>query len=195
MPDAPAQPPLRADARRNIEKIVQAAIDCFGRNPDSTLGEVAQAAGVGRVTLYGHFPSREILIEAALERALTEGDRVLDSVDLSGPPFEALRRLIEASWSLTAQAGGVLEAARTVLPAGRIHELHAKPQQRVDELISRGQAEGAFRTDLPAAWLASTMHHVMKGAASDVAAGQLKQDDVGRLIADVIVGAYSPPAS
>ena len=192
-PPTPTQTPQRADARRNVEKIIQAAIECLGRDPDATLGEIAQAARVGRVTLYGHFPSRESLIEAALVRALEDGDRILDAVDLSGPPTQALRSLIEVSWQLTAQAGTVLEAAQTVLPPGRILELHAKPEQRLNDLIHRGQAEGVFRTDLPASWLASTMHHVMKGAASDIAGGRLDQDDAGRFIAEVILGAFSPP--
>jgi TetR/AcrR family transcriptional repressor of mexCD-oprJ operon len=193
MPDPAARSPQRADALRNIEKIIQAAIECLSRDPDATLGEIAQAAGVGRVTLYGHFPSREVLIEAAVVRALSNGNRVLDSVDLEGPPLEALRTLIETSWKLTAQVGTVVDAALAVLPPGRLHELHATQERRVNDLIDRGQREGVFRDDLPAAWLASTMHYVMKGAAADVSAGRLDQDAAGHLIADVIVGAYSPP--
>ncbi len=193
MADTASPPALRADARRNIEKIIQAAIERLGRNPDATLGEIAAAAGVGRVTLYGHFPSRELLIEAAVVRALADGERVLESVDLDGPPLDVLRALIEASWKLTAQAGGVVDAAQAVLPPGRLHELHATPERRVNELIDRGQREGAFRGDLPAAWLVSTMYYVIKGAAIDVAAGRLDQDAAGSLIADVVVGAYTPP--
>jgi hypothetical protein len=82
-----------------------------------------------------------------------------------------------------------------VLSPARIHELHARPEQRVNDLIRRGQAEDTFRTDLPADWLASMMHHVMKGAAADVSAGRLSQEDAGRFIAEVVVGAYSPRAS
>jgi hypothetical protein len=70
--------------------------------------------------------------------------------------------------------------------------LHATPERRVNDLIDRGQREGAFRTDLPGTWLASTMHYVMKGAAVDVAAGRLDQDAAGSLIADVVVGAFTP---
>jgi AcrR family transcriptional regulator len=193
MHDPATRSPQRADARRNIEKIIQAAIACLSRDPNATLGEIAQAAGVGRVTLYGHFPSRDVLIEAAVVRALSDGDRILDSVDLDGPPLEAVRALIETSWKLTAQAGTVVDAALAALPPGRLHELHATPERRVNDLIDRGQREGAFRDDLPVEWLASTMHYVMKGAAMDVAAGRLDPDVAGALIADVIVGAYSPP--
>jgi TetR/AcrR family transcriptional repressor of mexCD-oprJ operon len=182
----------RADARRNIEKILEAAVACLSRDPDASVGEIAQAAGVGRVTLYGHFASREALIEAALTRLLDEGDQVLAAVDLSGDPREALRALIESGWLLTAQAGAVLDAALGTLPPGRIQELHAKPAQRLEDLIRRGQSEGVFRADLPASWLASALHHVMKGAVVDVGKGRLDSADAARFISETVLGALRP---
>lgn len=194
MTSTASKAPQRADARKNVEKIIQAAIECLGRDPDASLGQIAQTAGVGRVTLYGHFPSRELLVEEALVRVLADGDEVLETVDLTGDPSRALRSLIESSWQLTAQASTILEAGQATLPPGRIHDLHAKPEQRVNDLIRRGQAESVFRSDLPASWLASTMHHVMKGAAADIAAGRLDPNDAAHLIAEVVLGAYSTHA-
>ncbi|HWM16041.1 MAG TPA: TetR/AcrR family transcriptional regulator [Microbacterium sp.] len=191
MTSTEAKAPQRADARRNVEKIVVAAVECLSRDPSASLGEIAQAAGVGRVTLYGHFPSREVLVEAALTRVLADGDEVLQALDLSGDPVEALRSLVASSWRLTAQASAVLEAAQEVLPPGRIRELHAKPERRANDLIRRGQAEGVFRSDLPADWLAATTHHVMKGAAADIAAGRLDEGDAAHFISEVIIGALA----
>jgi AcrR family transcriptional regulator len=182
----------RADARRNAEKILEAAIACLSRNPEASVSEIAQAAGVGRVTLYGHFASREALIQAALTRLLDEGDQVLATLDLSGDPREAFRALIERGWLLTAQAGAVLEAARGTLPPGRIQELHAKPAQRVEDLIRRGQSEGVFRADLPASWLTSALHHLIKGAAVDVSRGRLDSADAPRFISETFLAALRP---
>jgi TetR/AcrR family transcriptional regulator, mexCD-oprJ operon repressor len=189
MPGVETGAPRRADARRNIEKILEAAVASLSRDPEASVGEIAQAAGVGRVTLYGHFGSREALIEAALTRVLEEGDQILDALDLSGDPREALRALIESGWLLTAQAGSVLEAARGTLPPGRVQELHVKPAQRVEELIRRGQSEGVFRADLPASWLTSTLHHLMKGAAADVSGGRLDSADAPRFISETFLAA------
>lgn len=186
--------PLRADAQQNIERILEAAIDCLGHNPDASMADIAKCAGVGRVTLYGHFPSRENLVEAALTRLLDRGEAALREVDLSAEPGQALEALIESSWLLTAQAGALLEAAQSLLPPGRVHELHAEPERRVIELIERGRADGTFRRDLPVAWLANVMHYLMKGAAADVAAGHLDSAEVPRLIAASVRGAFTPPA-
>jgi TetR/AcrR family transcriptional repressor of mexCD-oprJ operon len=193
VPQTETKTARRADAQRNAEKILDAAVACLGRNPEASVSEIAQAAGVGRVTLYGHFSSREALIEAALTRVLDEGDKVLESLDLSDDPREALRTLIESGWLLMAEASVVLEAAQATLPPGRVQELHAKPAQRVEAIIRRGQSENVFRADLPADWLTSVLHHVMKGAAVDVNKGRLDRADAPRFISETVLSAYGPP--
>jgi TetR/AcrR family transcriptional repressor of mexCD-oprJ operon len=181
----------RADAEHNTARILDAAAACLSRSTTATMAEIAQAAGLGRVTLYGHFPSREALIEATLARLLEQGEAVLAGLDLTGDPRQALRTLIESSWRLIGDADAVLQAAQSALPPGRIRELHAKPAQRVEALIRRGQAEGAFRTDLPATWLVSVLYHVLKGAAADLASGRLDQSDAPRFIVATILAAYA----
>ncbi|MDT0533157.1 TetR/AcrR family transcriptional regulator [Micromonospora sp. DSM 115977] len=185
-----AKPTRRADAQQNVERILEAAVSCLSRDPDASVSDIAQAARVGRVTLYGHFPSRDALVEAALTRVLAEGEELLAGLDLTGDPRDALRVLIRSSWLLIAQSSAVLEAAQASLPPERVHELHAEPARRVDQLIRRGQDEGVFRVDLPASWLTSVLHHIMKGAAADVASGKVDRADAPRLISETVLAAY-----
>lgn len=156
--------------------------------------QIAVDAGVGRVTLYAHFDSREAVISTALTRTIADGDTVLDGIDLT-EPVTGLRALTESSWSLTARASALLEAARGILTAEQIRDLHAGPERRVLDLIRRGQADGAFRDDMAPEWLASVMHHLMQGAGSDVAAGRLDDDLAGPLLADTVLSAYRADAS
>lgn len=192
MTETSAAPGRRADARLNRERILDAAAMCLSRDPGASVGDIAKAAGLGRVTVYGHFPTREQLVEAALVRALAAGDAVLEGVDLAGDPATALRVLVGSSWRLIAQSSAVLETAQQVFPPDRIRRLHAKPEQRVLALIARGQRQGQFRTDLPASWLAAVLHHVLKGAASDVAGGRLNEHDAARFISETVLAAYRP---
>jgi TetR/AcrR family transcriptional repressor of mexCD-oprJ operon len=188
------QPAKRADARRNVAAILDAAVSCLSRNPDASVAEIAQTAGVGRVTLYGHFPSRAELVDAVMTRAIEEGHLSLDAVELDGDPREALDRLVRSSWQLVFQFRSILVAAQANLPPGRIRDLHAGPAQRVEDLVARGQAEGVFRTDLPTSWLVSTVHSVMHGAADEINAGRLAPDDAGAAISAILLGAFNPPA-
>ena len=189
------QRPLRADARQNQERILDAAIDRLGEDPRASVADIAQAAGVGRVTLYGHFPSREALVEAAFVRLLDRGDEVLEQVDLSGDSRDALAQLVEVSWLLTAQAGSLLEAARDVLAPGRVQELHDKPAQRMLGLLERGQQTGELRSDLPAAWMASAVHYLMKGAATESSRGLIDASEIPRLLTATILPAFSAQAA
>ena len=62
-----ARKPLRADAQRNYDKIVETARQTFReRGADASLDEIAKRAGVGPGTLYRHFPTREALIDAVM---------------------------------------------------------------------------------------------------------------------------------
>jgi TetR/AcrR family transcriptional regulator, mexCD-oprJ operon repressor len=180
----------RADAEHNMARILDAAAACLSRSATASVGEIAQAAGVGRVTVYGHFPSREALVEATMIRVLERGEAVLAGLDLTGDPREALRTLIGSSWRLMADAGAVLEAAQSALPPGRIRDLHSKQLQRVEGLIRRGQSEGAFRADLPASWLVSVLHYVLKGAAAEVGDGRLDPSDAPRFIVATVLAAF-----
>jgi AcrR family transcriptional regulator len=59
--------PLRADAQRNYEKILETARAIFReRGADASLDEIAKRAGVGPGTLYRHFPTRDALIDAVM---------------------------------------------------------------------------------------------------------------------------------
>lgn len=184
---------LRADARRNIEAILEAAAASLSRNPDATLAQIAEAAGVGRITLYGHFPSRSALIEAVLAREVEAGETVLAGVDLSGDPRHALARLVSSSWQQIERVGSVTIAAEEALAPERILQVHARPAARVDALVERGRAAGVFRTDLPTQWLVTTLHRVMHGAAEDLHAGRLTPEAAVPAIVGTILAAYTAP--
>src|SRR3954467_13443717 len=100
----------RADAQRNIAAILSAAGDCLSRDPAASTSEIAKAAGVGRVTLYGHFPSRAELVDAVFVHAIEVGEGSLSQVDLTGDPREALARLVESSWQLVHRYAALLVA-------------------------------------------------------------------------------------
>lgn len=175
---ADLRPRRRADAERSIARIVSAARASLSADPDATIDTIAETAGVGRMTLYGHFRTRTELVEAALVDALRAGEEILSVVDLGGDARDALDRLLTSSWALVAESAALLVAAQGALPADRIRDLHASPGERIEQLVRRGQQEGVFRTDLPITWLVNVMHYVLHGAAEENRAGRIKSADV-----------------
>ena len=195
MPNTAGRSRRRADAERSIARIVSAARDCLVRDPGVSLDDIARAAGVGRMTLYGHFPSRPALVEAALVEALRAGDEALTSVDLTGDARDALGRLLAHSWVLLAESMSLSEAAQAALPVGRVRDLHGKPAQRVEDLIRSGQDQGVFRTDLPITWLIGAVHYILKGAAQECRAGRIRTEDAPGLITATAQSILAVPAS
>ena len=181
----------RSDAQRSVAAILEAAQACLALDPDASTAEIARAAGVGRVTLYGHFGSRLELVDQTSARSMARAEETLDQVDLSGDARDGLARLIGSSWTLIARSRSILVAAQRTLPPERIRELHDRPMRRVQDLIERGQAVGAFRTDLPTTWMVATFYSVLHGAADEITAGRLDSDSAADLITSTILPCFA----
>lgn len=186
---------LRADAKRNVAAILAAATDCLAKNPDTSVAEIAAAAGVGRMTLYGHFKTRTDLLDAVLTRVVAEAHETLGAVDVAGDPRDAVARLVAASWLIVDRLRNILAAAQRELPAERIREAHDLVLGRVQSLIERGRATDAFRTDLPVSWLVSLAMNVMHAAATEVSAGRLTSGQAPTVVAGTLLAAFTPPGA
>jgi AcrR family transcriptional regulator len=88
---AVASRPLRADAQRNYDRIVEVASDAFAeRGVLTSLDDIACRAGVGPGTLYRHFPTRDGLIAAALGDSLDRLEALSTKLTASDDPAAAL---------------------------------------------------------------------------------------------------------
>jgi AcrR family transcriptional regulator len=138
--------PLRADARRNREKLVAAARETFAEDGvAASLEEIARRAHVGIGTLYRHFPTREDLFQSVY---LDEVDKLCRTAeDLAGrPPFEALAEWLRAFVGYFATKRALAEALNHdyALFAGGRDKIHAVARP----LLRRAQESGAARTDI-----------------------------------------------
>lgn len=186
-------PVKRADARRNIEAIVDAATALLAVNPDASVQDIAKAAGVGRVTLYGHFDSRTALITEVATRAIAQTEASLSGVDFSGDPTEAMARLLEATWHLTHRFGGIVIAAGEVLPSEELRRAHEGPHRRARTLLERGRREGRFRADMPVEWQITMIQAVLHAASSSVHRGEVDAEQAPRLVRDTVLAALAMP--
>jgi AcrR family transcriptional regulator len=150
--DAEAKAP-RADARRNYEALVAAAKEVFARlGTDAPLDAVTRLAGVGRGTLYRHFPTREHLFVAIMRERVDELSRkaqeLLSAPDVSAALVEWLRLYDQSATDypgMSAQVGGGLaDETSPVAP------LCGPMKDRFALLIERARREGAIREDIPA---------------------------------------------
>ena len=173
----------RADAERNVEAILEAATDLLGDRPAVSMAEVARAAGVVRATLYAHFPSRRELVEAVIDRAVAESTARMDEARVDeGPAPQALERMIAASWSVLDRYRSLADAAVEVIGTEDLNARHWPLMDRVQKLLERGQAEGAFRDDLPADWLVATVFGLIHTARDEANAGRLDPENASAVL-------------
>lgn len=182
------------------------------------MADVAAAAGVGRVTLYAHFPSRQALLEAVVDRAVAEalgqseaagalGDPAAEAPPDAPPESTAdaderartaadeMRALIRDSWHTLHRFGRLSAMLQRELDAERLRDHHAPVLDQVGRLVERGRADGSLRTDVPAGWLATMVYSLLHAAADEVDAGRLPADDVADLLEATLLPALRPPPS
>src|SRR3954454_22455172 len=71
---------LRADARRNRRHVLDTAVRLLGERPQATMQEVADASGLGRTTVYRHFPRRQDLLDALFVEVVREARAAITDV-------------------------------------------------------------------------------------------------------------------
>jgi AcrR family transcriptional regulator len=135
---------------------------------------VASEADVSRVTVYAHFPTREDLLDATVERAVSHADLALENARPdTGRPLDALDRLIIAGWRELEHNRAIAQAAAELLSPAALTRAHQAAHHRIGELVQRGRDEGAFRTDLPTDWLVTTTLALMHACGDEVRAGRI----------------------
>ncbi|WP_455353262.1 TetR/AcrR family transcriptional regulator [Streptomyces sp. SYSU K217416] len=192
------EPRRRADAERSITAIVAAALDCFAQDPNVSMTAVASTAGVSRVTLYAHFPSREALLDAVLAHSVEQADAVLQGQRLDeGPADEAFSRLVRSSWRILERHAFLLSASDGVIAPARRRTHHEKVLGRVERILLRGQEEGVFRSDLPLGWLVTTFYSLLHAAAAEADARHLKArnvpDILDRTLSSILRSSHASP--
>jgi AcrR family transcriptional regulator len=176
--------PLRADARRNRDALLAAAVQALSADgPEVTLEAIAAAAGVGIGTLYRHFPTRDSLVEAAYRNEL---ERLCDSADellATLPPDQAVREWMECFVDYAVTKRGMSDALRALIAAGGNPFAHSRDRMlgALGKLLDAAIAAGTVRADVAPADLLATLGGV------SMAAGDAAGREQARRVLDLVM--------
>ncbi len=179
---------MRADARRNNERLVAAARDVFNKyGGDASMEAIAKEAGVGVGTLYRHFPKRIDIVEAVYR---TDVDQLVETAETAAAeqePWPAIVTWLDAFLSYARGKRTFLNELREAFDKNP--ELKIASRERVDRaadlVLRRAQDAGVVRTDINGADLMQLMGPMCTNAT-------LSEDQSHRLMAMVLDGLRQP---
>ncbi len=139
---------LRADARRNLERVLDAAAEVFAEDgPDASVDEIARRAGVGHGTVFRRFPTKDDLMFAVIERRVEEMRAIAQESLASSDPGQAFFDFVHRVAELSMSAPGLHRCFAHCGEKPGAAELEALGTK----ISARAQRAGALRTDLKAA--------------------------------------------
>jgi AcrR family transcriptional regulator len=143
--------PLRADARRNRERIMASGRELFAsRGEGAQMDEIAAHAGVGIGTLYRHFPDKQALVTEMVRDRFQQFSEIAAEAEQIVDPFESLEAVLNSSMKAVDGDTGFQRAmmGSEELEWEGIEEEKAAFADIVTRILERGQAAGAVRPDL-----------------------------------------------
>ncbi|MFG1695250.1 TetR/AcrR family transcriptional regulator [Nonomuraea sp. NPDC049309] len=171
---------LRADARHNRDRILDAAREAFAaRGLDVPMAAIARRAGVGVATLYRRFPSRESLVTAVFSDQVAECAGAVDEALADPDPWHAFQTLVEKVCAMQVADKGFTAAFMTAFPeAIDFERMRRRAEQGLAEVVRRAKAAGRLRADFAIADLVVLMQAnggvaAMAGESAAVASRRL----------------------
>jgi AcrR family transcriptional regulator len=181
--------PLRADARRNRERILEAAREAFAdRGSDVQMDEIAQLAGVGVGTLYRHFPTKEDLVLALVREAVQAFVESARQALTRADPWEAIEWLVRDKAADMARDRGLRDAVSVIQFGDENPWDTDEARSGAESVLARAREQGAIRADITV----DDWQGLMCGLSAAIASGADPDRQAGFVLAGLRAGQAAP---
>jgi AcrR family transcriptional regulator len=181
---------LRADAQRNLERVLDAAAELFAeRGCDVSVDEIANRAGVGHATVFRRFPTKDALIAAVVSRQIRQLGAYVEQLTAEREPGEAFEAFIWHVAELHAHDRGMHEGYARCGELRDVAEAKAEMSHLFDGLILRAQEAGALRRDVSVDDVSTLLGSTILGARD------VSEPDRWRRYVEVLLAGLRPPSA
>ncbi len=144
-----ASPTLRADAQRNLGRVLDAAAEVLAEQGlSASMDEIARRAGVGHGTVFRRFPTKEALVAAVVCKRLEEISATAEELLVHPDAGEAFEVFVWQLAEVYARDRCIFEGLPRCAEIGDVIQAKARFLEVIGKVVSRAQAEGAVRADL-----------------------------------------------
>jgi AcrR family transcriptional regulator len=180
---------LRADAQRNLERILEAAREAFAeRGLDVGVEEIARRAGVGKATFFRRFPTKDALVLAVLEGFIEEIEAAADDAAQAADPLDGLRDFLMHHMTLQANNTAFFDAVSARFTGDNPPvELTDRMLDAIGRVLEPARAAGVLREGVEAGDL-STVAKMLGAAIRPMPAVLLPESAWGRYLEVVLSG-------
>jgi TetR/AcrR family transcriptional repressor of mexCD-oprJ operon len=181
---------LRSDAARNRDAVIEAAIRLLTDDSHASTQAIADAAGVGRATVYRRFPTRETLMEALIAYAQEEIDQTFIPLLTHDRPVSETLPLLVAEAIRVSQRYRLLQQQDK--DQGQPNDGAVEPATIA--WLEGGRENGQLRRDLPAGWMLRMLQAVILSAVASVDEGEHSAEEAGELAVQTLRAMMLAPA-
>ena len=180
-------PTRRRDAIANREALLDAAARLLRQDPHVSLDTIATAAGLTRRSVYGHFSSRGDLLAGLLDRGSRQIAEALDGVRDDDPAVH-LALLGVAVWRAIADVKLIVRLLVSEPLETRVDEAIAPVRASLREVIERGAADGAFRSDIVPTTLSRVIEQAALGVLDIAVERRMPDEEAQRMLSATTLG-------
>jgi AcrR family transcriptional regulator len=161
--------PLRgrqAEARRNDERILEAALEVFSADQRAPMSAVAERARVGQASLYRRYPSKDALLSCVCERGMSRmREAALAALGAPGDPWDALSGFLR--WYLESGTSRLSRLLGAFEPEEHLFDLAHETNEAMQALVERTARAGRLREDVSGADLTLIVTQISAVEAPD----------------------------
>jgi TetR/AcrR family transcriptional regulator, mexCD-oprJ operon repressor len=180
----------RADAERNLSRIIEAATTLLAVNPGASMAEIAEASGLVRATLYRHFPTRDHLLMEMYSAALEDALEAILCVDPDrGKVTDAIARVVDALL-VVGDRYRILSEERPRSP--ELIEQEQSVGAPLIALVQRGHRSGEIRDDMPLRWQVAALGSLINEALRAVSREDVERAEAGGLVTQTFLESMRP---
>lgn len=165
----------------------------LAKRPGASMGDIADASGLGRTTVYRHFPSREELMNALFARVVEDSRAMAAATAASPEPTLVALRGLGPKIVEIGERYRFLDSHRHIrdVALARAESVGKDP---LEDYLAAAQARGELRDDAPVPWMLGTIRALGIAAVDQLIAGNLTPAQAGELLGDLLADVFAPRA-